>query len=53
MKNSRYANDIILMVESEEELKSFFTRVKKENEKVGLNLNVQKIKMTSSSPIIS
>ena len=53
MKNSRYANDIILMVESEEELKSFFTRVKKENEKVGLNLNVQKIKMTSASPIIS
>ena len=53
MKNPRYANDIILMVESEEELKTFLTRVKKESEKVGLNLNIQKIKMMSSSPIIS
>ena len=41
------------MVESEEELKSFLMRVKKESEKAGVNLNLQKIKMMTSSPITS
>ena len=52
-KDLRYANDIIQMVESEEELKSFLMRVKKESEKAGINLNLQKIKMMTSSPITS
>ena len=52
-KDLRYANDIIQMVESEEELKSFLMRVKKESEKAGVNLNLQKIKMMTSSPITS
>ena len=51
-KDLRYAN-IILMVESEEELKSFLMRVKEESEKAGVNLNLQKIKMMTSSPITS
>ena len=41
------------MVESEEELRSFLTKMKKESEKVGLKLNIQKAKITASSPIIS
>ena len=40
----RYADDIILMVESEEELKSLLMKVKEESEKVGLKLNIQKMK---------
>ena len=40
--NFRYADDTTLMAESEEELKSFLMKVKEENEKVGLNLNIQK-----------
>ena len=50
--NLRYA-DIILMAESEEELKSLLMRVKEESEKVGLKLNIQKAKIMASSPITS
>ena len=49
----RYADDTILMVESEEELKSLLTKVKEESEKVGLKLNIQKTKIMASSPITS
>ena len=49
----RYADDTTLMAESEEELKSFFMKVKEENEKVGLKFNIQKIKITTSGPITS
>ena len=49
----RYANDTTLMAESEERLKSLLRKVKGENGKVGLNLNIQKIKILSSGPIIS
>ena len=51
MKNSnnfRYANDTTLMAESEDELKSLWMRVKEENEKVGLKLNIQKTKIMAS-----
>ena len=51
--NLRYANDTILLTESEEELKSLLMKVKKEHEKAGLKLNIQKIKIMVSSPIIS
>ena len=51
--NLRYANDTILMTESEEELKSLLMKVKKEHEKAGLKLNIQKIKIMVSSPITS
>ena len=44
----RYANDTILMAESEEELKILFMKVKEENEKVGLKLNIQKTKIVAS-----
>ena len=44
----RYANETILMAESEEELKSLLLKVKKESEKVGLKLNIQKSKIMSS-----
>ena len=44
MNNLRYADDTTLMAESEEELKSFLMRVKKESEKVGLKLNIQRKK---------
>ena len=47
----RYADDTTLWVESEEELKSFLTKVKEESEKVGLKLNLQKTKIMASSPI--
>ena len=47
----RYADDTILMAESEEELKSLLMKVKEENEKVGLKLNIQKTKIIASSPI--
>ena len=51
INNLRYADDITLMAESEEELKSLLMKVKEENEKVGLKLNIQKTKITASSPI--
>ena len=53
INNLRYANDTTLMAESEEELKSFFVKVKEESEKVGLKLNIQKTKIMASSPITS
>ena len=51
INNFRYADDTTLMAESEEELKSFLMKVKKESEKVGLKLNIQKTKIMSSGPI--
>ena len=51
INNLRYADDIILMAESEEELKSLLMKVKEESEKVGLKLNIQKTKIMVSSPI--
>ena len=53
MNNLRYANDTTLMAESEEELKSLLMKVKKESEKVGLQLNIQKTQIMASSPITS
>ena len=49
--NLRYADDTTLTAESEEELKSLLMKVKEENEKVGLKLNIQKTKIMASSPI--
>ena len=49
--NLRYADDITLMAESEDELKSLLMKVKEESEKVGLKLNIQKTKITASGPI--
>ena len=49
--NIRYADDTTLMAESEEELKSLLMKVKKETEKVGLKLNIQKMKIMASGPI--
>ena len=49
----RYADDITLMAESEEEIKSFLMKVKVESEKVGLKLNIQKTKIMASGPITS
>ena len=51
--NPRYADDTTLMAESEEELKSFLMKVKMESEKVGLKLNIQKMKIMASGPITS
>ena len=51
--NLRYANDTTLMAESEEELKSLLMKVKKESEKVGLKLNIEKTKIMASGPIAS
>ena len=51
--NLRYADDTTLMAESEEELKSFLMKGKEESEKVGLKLNIQKMKIMASCPIIS
>ena len=51
--NLRYADDTTLMAESEEELKSLLMKVKVESEKVGLKLNIQKMKITASGPITS
>ena len=48
--NLRYADDTILMAESEEELKSLLMKVKVESEKVGLKLKIQKTKIMASSP---
>ena len=53
INNLRYADDTTLMADSEEELKSFLMKVKKESEKVGLKLNIQKTKIMASSPITS
>ena len=53
INNLRYADDTILMAESEEELKSLLMKVKEESEKVGLKLNIQKTKIMASGPIIS
>ena len=53
INNLRYADDTTLMAESEEELKSLLMKVKKESEKGGLKLNIQKTKITASGPIIS
>ena len=51
--NLRYADDTILMAESEEELKSLLMKVKEESEKAGLKLNIQKTKIMASGPITS
>ena len=53
INNLRYADDTILMAESEEELKSLLMKVKEESEKVGLKLNIQKTKIMASGPITS
>ena len=53
INNLRYADDTMLMAESEEELKSLLMKVKEESEKVGLKLNIQKTKILASSPITS
>ena len=53
INNLRYADDITLMAESEEELKSLLMKVKVESEKVGLKLNIQKMKIMASGPITS
>ena len=53
INNLRYADDTTLMAESEEELKSFFMKVKVESKKVGLKLNIQKMKIMASGPIAS
>ena len=53
INNLRYADDTTLMAESEEEPKSLLIKVKEENEKVGLKLNIQKMKIMASGPITS
>ena len=53
LEEIRYADDSILMAESEEELKSFLMKVKEESEKVGLKLNIQKTRIMASGPIPS
>ena len=53
INNLRYADDITLVAESEEELKSLLMKVKEESEKVGLKLNIQKTKIMASGPITS
>ena len=53
INNLRYADDTTLMAESEEELKSLLMKVKEENERVGLKLNIQKTKIMASGPITS
>ena len=53
INNLRYADDTILMAESEEELKSLLMKVKEESEKAGLQLNIQKMKIMASGPITS
>ena len=53
INNLRYADDTTLMAESEKELKSFFMKVKEENKKVGVKLNIQKTKIMVSGPITS
>ena len=53
INNLRYADDTTLMAESEEDLKSLLMKVKEESEKVGLKLNIQKMKIMASGPITS
>ena len=53
INNLKYADDMTLMAESEEELKSLLMKVKEESEKVGLKLNIQKTKIMTSGPITS
>ena len=53
INNLRYADDTTLMAESEEELKLLLMKVKKESDKVGLKLNIQKTKIMASGPITS
>ena len=53
INNLRYADDTIVMAESEEELKSLLMKVKEESEKVGLKLNIQKTKIMASGPFTS
>ena len=53
INNLRYTDDITLMAENEEKLKSLLMKVKEESEKVGLKLNIQKTKIMASSPITS
>ena len=53
VNNLRYADDTTLMAESEEELKSLLMKVKEESEKVGIKLNIQKMKIMASNPITS
>ena len=53
INNLRYADDTILMAESEEEQKSLLMKVKVESEKVGLKFNIQKMKIMASGPITS
>ena len=51
INNLRYADDTMLMAESEEELKSLLMKVKEESENVGLKLNIQKTKIVASGPL--
>ena len=53
INNLKYAEDTTLMIESEEELKNVFIKVKEESENTGLKLNIQKTKIMASSPITS
>ena len=53
INNLRYADDTTLMAESEEELKRLLMKVKEESEKVGLKLNIQKLRIMASGPITS
>ena len=53
INNLRYADDTTLMAESEEELNSLLMKVKEESEKVGLKLNIQKMRIVASGPITS
>ena len=53
INNLRYADDTTFMAKSEEELKSLLMKVKEESEKVGLKLNIQRIKIMASGPITS
>ena len=53
INNFRYADDTTLMADSEEELKSLLMKVKEENEKIGLKLNIQKTKIMASGPTTS
>ena len=53
INNLRYADDTVLMAESEEELKNLLMKMKEESEKVGLKLNIQKMKIMASDPITS
>ena len=53
INNLRYADDTTLMAESEEELKSLLMKVKEESEKVGLKINIQKMKIMAYGPITS